>query len=130
MANQSYVKAVQIEFFQNNNDSINSLMLGAEVGQVVQAHVPITVQCTSDLTDYIAAFLIGAEKYCSYFGCGNWYTEGNDTMPLMWHLEYDQPLGAPTGPVKYEGDVWTRSFASRTKVMFNTKNNKGTIKWG
>ena len=129
VANQSYVKAVQIEFFRNNNDSINSLMLGVEAGQVVQAHVPIQVPCTNDLTDYIAAFLIGADKYC-YFGCGTWYTEGNDTTPLMWHPEYDQPLGAPTAPAKYKGEVWTRSFASGTEVMFNTKTNKGTIKWG
>ena len=129
VVNQSYVKAVQIEFFRNNNDSINSLMLGAQVGQVVQAHVPIQVPCTSDLTDYIAAFLIGADKYC-YFGCGNWYAEGNDTTPFMWHPDYDQPLGAPTAPAKYEGDVWSRSFASGTKVTFNTKTNKGTINWG
>ena len=85
----------------------------------MQAHVPITVQCTSDLTDHIAAFLIGVEKYCSYFGCGNWYTEGNGTMPLMWYPEYDQPLGAPTGPVKYEGNVWTRSFAW---LCYHTRN--------
>lgn len=43
VANQSYVKAVQIEFFRPDNDSINSLMLGAQVGQVVQAHVPIFI---------------------------------------------------------------------------------------
>ncbi len=47
----------------------------------------------------------------------------------MWYPEYDRPLGAPMAPAKYEGDVWTRSFAFGTKVMFNTKTNKGTIKW-
>ena len=57
IANQSYVKAVQIEFFTASNDSIENLLLGAEAGQVVQAHVPVRVPCTSDLTDYIAAFL-------------------------------------------------------------------------
>lgn len=129
VTNQSYVKAVQIEFFSNNNNSINSLMLGAEVGQVVQAHVPVGVSCTSDLTDYMAAFLIGAGKYC-YFGCGNWNAEGNNTTPMTWHADYDKPLGDPTGPAKYEDHVWTRSFASGTKVTFDTKSNKGSIKWG
>lgn len=128
VANQSYVKAVQIEFFENNNDSINSLMLGVEVGQVMQAHVPVKVPCKSDLTDYIAAFLIGAGKYC-YFGCGNWYAEGNDTTPLMWHPEYDKPLGDPIGPAKYEAGVWTRNFSSGTKVMFDTNTKKGRIDW-
>ena len=56
IANQSYVKAAQIEFFEASNSSIQSLLLGVSVGQVMQAHVPINVSCTSDLTDYIAAF--------------------------------------------------------------------------
>ena len=126
---QPYVKAAQIEYFYNSNDSIKWLMAGANLGKVVQAHVPVNVSCTSDLTDYIAAFLIGAEKYC-YFGCGNWHAEGDDTTPFMWHPEYDKPLGAPTGPAKYEAGVWARSFASGTEVTFDAKSGKGTIKWG
>ncbi len=35
-------------------------MHGTEAGQVIQAHVPVDIPCTGDLTDYIAAFLIGA----------------------------------------------------------------------
>ena len=81
VANQSYVKAAQIEYFEASNSSIQSLLLGASVGQVMQAHVPINVKCTSDLTDYIAAFLIGAGEY-SYFGCGHWLSQGDDTEPL------------------------------------------------
>ena len=127
--NQTYVKAVQLEFFRSHNNSINDLMFGAKAGQVMQAHVPVMVPCTRDLTDYIAAFLIGAEKYC-YFGCGNWHASGDKTTPFMWHPEYDKPLGAPKGPAKYKDGVWTRSFASGTKVTFDTSNNKGTIKWG
>lgn len=125
---QPYVKAVQIEFFEAKNDSIISLMLGAKLGQVVQAHVPVRVKCSSDLTDYIATFLIGAGKY-SYFGCGNWTSVGNDTDSLTWRSEYDRPLGAPLGIAKYDSGVWTRSFASGTKVTFDTKTNKGEIKW-
>ena len=129
VANQSYVKAAQIEQFEASNSSIQSLLLGTSVGQVMQAHVPISVRCTSDLTDYIAAFLIGAGQY-SYFGCGNWVSERDDTEPLTWRPEYDKPLGAPKGPAQYTAGVWTRSFASGTEVMFDTKANKGTIKWG
>ena len=128
VANQSYVKAVQIEFFSPSNSSIEELILGAEVGQVVQAHVPVGVKCSSDLTDYIAAFLIGAGEY-SYFGCGHWNVEGDDTSPLTWRAEYDKPLGAPKGPAKYDNGTWTRSFASGTEVMFDAKAKKGTIKW-
>ena len=127
VANQSYVKAVQIEGFRASNNSIQSLLLGAEVGQVMQAHVPAA--CTGDLTDYIAAFLIGAGEY-AYFGCGHWSANGDDTTPLTWRPEYDKPLGAPKGPAQYNAGVWTRSFASGTEVMFDTKGNKGTIKWG
>ena len=120
VANQSYVKAVQIEFFEASNSSIQSLQLGVTVGQVMQAHAPISVSCTSDLTDYIAAFLIGAGEYC-YFGCGNWNSIGDDTEPLTWRPEYDKPPGAPRGPAKYNAGIWTRSFASGTKVTFDTK---------
>ena len=129
VANQSYVKAVQIENFSATNNSIQSLLLGAQVGQVIQAHVPVKIKCTSDLTDYMATFLIGAGEY-AYFGCGDWNVAGDDTTPLTWHPEYDKPLGTPKGPAKYKAGVWTRSFASGTDVMFDTKTNKGTIKWG
>ena len=129
VATQSYVIAVQIEFFEASNSNIQSLLLGAEVGQVMQAHVPVGVSCTSDLTDYIAAFLIGAGEY-AYFGCGNWNAEGDDTKPLTWRPEYNKPLGAPKGPAQYNAGLWTRSFPSGTEVAFDTKRKRGTIKWG
>ena len=124
---QPYVKAVQIEGFKPSNSSINELLNGTNSGQVIQAHAEGT-RCTEDLTNWIAAFLIGAgENY--YFGCGAWNANGNDTEPLTWHPEYDKPLGAPKGPAQHNSGVWTRSFASGTEVMFDTKGNKGTIKW-
>ena len=94
----------------------------------MQAHVPVNVPCTSDLTNYIAAFLIGAGEY-SYFGYGDWYAEEDDTKPLTWRVEYDKPLGPPKGPAMYKDGVWTRSFTSGTEVTFNAKSNNGTIKW-
>ena len=127
-AGQPNVKSVRIEFFEANNRSIGLLTRGLSAGQVMQAHVPVTVPCTSDLTDYIAAFLIGAGKY-SYIGCGKWDAAGTDTTPFTWRPEYDKLLGAPKGPAEYNSGVWTRYFASGTEVTFDTTKNKGTIKW-
>ena len=129
VANQSYVKSVQIEFFRADNDSITELMLGASVGQVMQAHVPVFEDCHGDLINYMAAFLIGAGKY-SYFGCGHWNATGDDIEPLIWHTEYDKPLGTPLGPATYSEGIWKREFAKGTKVEFNIKKNTGTIDWG
>ena len=128
---QPYVKAVQLEKFHANNDSINDLILGITNGHVMQAHVPIEVSCKGDITDYLATFLIGIGER-SYFGCGNWISEDDDTTPLLWRPEYDKPLGKPTTPPTYRLDtgIWTREFGSGTKVTFDTNKNKGTIEWG
>ena len=129
VSNQSFVKSVQIEFFHPNNDSINELMLGVTNGKVMQAHVPVQVDCTGDLTNYLAAFLIGAGDY-SYFGCGKWNTIRDDKTAMTWKPEYDKPLGAPRGPAIYNNGVWKREFAKGTSVMFDTTSNTGTIQWG
>ena len=126
---QPYVKAAQIEFFEANNDSINALLEGVKNGKVMQFHVPINFSCKGDLTDIMAAFLIGAGKY-SYFGCGDWHAAGDDDTPLTWRPEYDYPLGEPVGPASYVDDKWERSFASGTKVTFNMSTMKGLILWG
>uniref|UniRef100_A0A1X7VF50 Uncharacterized protein n=1 Tax=Amphimedon queenslandica TaxID=400682 RepID=A0A1X7VF50_AMPQE len=128
-SNQSYVKSIQIEFFAPNNASIVELMLGATVGQVIQAHVPVKEDCAGDLTNYMAAFLIGAGKYC-YFGCGHWNTQNDDKSAFLWKPEYDKPLGAPNGPATYKNGVWRREFSRGTTVEFDTSTNTGTIKWG
>jgi hypothetical protein len=131
VAGQPHVKAVQIEFFSPKNTSITNLMMGLQNGQVMQAHVPVKVKCDGDLTDYIAAFLIGAEKG-AYFGCGDWSTEGDDDAPFHWHPVYDKPLGAPLSSANYQNNtgIWTRQFSSGTNVTFSTSTNQGTILWG
>ena len=128
VTNQSYVKAVQIEVFTPSNRSIVELMLGPAVRQVTEAHVPVA-DCNKDLTNYIAAFLIGAGKYC-YFGCGKWSTSNDDTTAFVWRPEYDKPLGEPTGPATYNNGVWRRKFSRGTSVKFDTGTNTGTIEWG
>ena len=128
-SNQSYVKSIQIEFFHPSNGSIIEIMLGVTVGQVIQAHVPVPEDCSGDLTNYMAAFLIGAGKYC-YFGCGKWNTLNDDTSAFIWKPEYDKPLGAPTGPATYNNGIWSRKFSRGTSVKFDTSTNTGTIEWG
>ena len=51
------------------------------------------------------------------------------TYLVVWHPEYDKPLGAPTSDATKNGNVWTRSFASGTVVTFDVSSNEGTIKW-
>ena len=123
---QPYVKCAQIEFFSASNASINELMIGVKNKKFVQAH--ISERCTNDLTDYMAAFLIGAGENC-YFGCGNWDTTGNDTVPFMWHPEYDKSLGEPKTPATYKDGIWKREFMSGTEVTFDANRKKGTIVW-
>ena len=127
---QPYVKAVQIEFFESNNDSINNLMEGVKNGKVMQAHVGLSKNnnCKGDITNTLAAFLIGAGKY-SYYGCGDWHASGNDNTPWYWRPEFDHPLGEPVGLPSYTDGMWKRKFASGTEVMFDTSTNKGTIQW-
>lgn len=126
---QVNVKAVQIESFTPKNNSIVNLMEGLSNGQVVQTH--IQGDCTRDLTDYIAAFLIGADKG-AYFGCGPWSTTGDKDSAFHWHPVYDKPLGAPKAPARYDKGtkMWSRQFASGTNVTFDAGTNKGTIQWG
>ena len=129
VAAQPNVKAVQIELSRPLNFSIDELLLGEFAHQVIQAHVPISVPCSSDLTDFIAAFLIGAGQY-SYFGCGHWNSTGSDTSPFTWHPEYDKPLGAPKGPAEFSSSgMWSRAFALGTNVTFDATADKGTIYW-
>ena len=127
---QPYVKAVQIEFFEPNNDSINSLMEGVKNGKVMQAHIGLRKNnsCKGDITNTLAAFLIGAGNY-SYYGCGNWYASGDDDTPWYWRPEFDYPLSEPVGPPSYTGGVWKRYFASGTEVMFNVSTQTGSIRW-
>ena len=126
-ANQPYVKAAQIDAFGPKNASINVLMEGVKNGLVMQAHL-FGTDCKGDITSGLAAFLIGAGKYC-YYGCGKWNAKGDDNEPWYWRPEYDYPLGEPVSPPSYVSGMWKRSFASGTVVTFDTSNNKGTIRW-
>jgi len=71
----------------------------------------------------LAAFLVAAGEY-SYYRCGKW--GHTDTT---WYKVYDMPLGKPLADAELKNGVYTRSFASGTKVTFDTKTETGTIAW-
>lgn len=119
-----------IEGFQATEDAIESLMACAAAGSVCQAHAGYhgdehASHC-ADITNVLAAFLVGAGKY-SYFACSTgWYYASWD----HWNAEFDGPLGEPLAPATKVDGVWTRQFASGTQVRFDTSNNTGVIAWG
>eukprot|EP01083_Nonionella_stella_P041598 112736_1 len=126
----SGIVAVQLEGFAANEASIKLLQNYASLGVLVQAHAGYNPNGDDNhcqhITNSLAAFLIGAGKY-SYYGCSRgWYIEPDW---IIWHSEYDQPLGAPCGVAEKTGNIYTRRFTSGTKVIFNITNNVGTIDW-
>merc|ERR1712217_717286 len=71
----------------------------------------------------LAAFLVVAGEY-SYYRCGAW---GHTDAP--WYKVYDMPLGKPLANATLANGVYKRSFASGTKVTFDTKTKTGTMDW-
>lgn len=117
-----------MEGFDASERSILTLQSCASAGHLCQAHAGYrgTEHKTSckDITDVLAAFLIGAGEH-SYFGCSTgWYIDTWD----HWNAEFDKPLGAPTGNATLADAVYRREYASAT-VLFNTTSNKGSITW-
>ena len=85
-----------------------------------------------------ASFLIGA-GVDHYIASGGWMLNGK--QPVSRDPILDRPLGAPLSDGVYNAvtTVWSRSFASGTKVTFNascTPNRKSptcpgtSISWG
>ena len=102
------VIATQLENFTAEAYEIQVLMEYAQQGVLVQAHAGYghdgKVNQCDNITDSLAAFLIGAEKY-SYYACSRgWYIEPDW---IKWHDEYDKPLGEPMGKAVLNGDVWS-----------------------
>lgn len=132
--NQSGINAFQIEFFEANKESIETLMAGVANGYLVQAHAgvdsaPSTKGCNdlAAMTDVVAAFLIGAGEY-SYFGSGPWISPNLADVEQRWcDSLFARPIGRPLGAASLDGHVYRRSFAAGTNVTFNTQNNRGHI---
>ncbi|XP_065830202.1 uncharacterized protein [Oscarella lobularis] len=131
MANNDLVPGVgstMIEGFRSDEKSILRLQEAVAQNKLVEVHAGYSDSCRN-ITDTLAAFLIGAGEY-SYYACSQvWFVDETHKNWLTWRPEYDKPLGKPTGPATKSGDVYTRQFASGTVAMFNAKTNKGNIKW-
>ena len=82
---------------------------------------------------YIALFLVCAEKY-SYLNLHDGYcvdTRNGRCMSKVWLKrlpEYDRPLGAPKGPAKRDGTVFTREF-EHVSVRVDVETEEGEIVW-
>lgn len=90
--------------------------------------------CNHGITNSLAAYLVAAGRY-TYYHCATgwqsnpmWPEESDDW--LAWRPEYDHPLGDPLGDAIKAGDVYTRTFKSGTRVLFDGRRGNGTILWG
>lgn len=143
-----HTSAMMIEDFAATEKCVKMISTLASRGLTVQAHVgnyPDGNKCVDGDTNAIAAFLIGAGNY-SYYHCSVApYTWGSNpkwpAVPdswLDWLPEYSMPLGEPLGlAVKRpsvtspssELSLWSRTFASGTRVEFDGGTGNGTIWW-
>ncbi|XP_065835479.1 uncharacterized protein [Oscarella lobularis] len=121
----SDVGATMIEAFRSNEESIELLQKAVMQKKLVEVHAGYYDSC-ENITDTLAAFLIGAGEY-SYYACSAAWSVNADW--LVWHPEYDKPLGKPLGLAVKEGEVYTRRFASGTTASFDISTNKGDIRW-
>jgi hypothetical protein len=111
------------------NATITTLRAAAAAAKA--ANTRYIYEChTNGTPDDMAAFLIGAGED-QYFGFGTWVSPSGG-VGYAWLPEFENALGAPTADAEYDASaqVWSRAFASGTKVTFDLKTNKGTISWG
>lgn len=131
-------RAMMLEFFDATEASILQLMQAAQLGFLVQAHAGNSADGSdghcADVTNALAAFLIGAAEGC-FFACSrDWQID--PAFPeapsdwMTWHAQYSRPLGPPHGPAVKASGVWRRSFGANVTVAFDTGTNEGEIVWG
>jgi hypothetical protein len=80
----------------------------------------------------LATFLVGAGKYAYYGRGGGWGGNGEKACAswLERPEEFDKPLGEPLGvAAEVKPGVFTRHFASGTKVYADTSKGGGHCIW-
>lgn len=85
-------------------------------------------QCHGGLgDDTLAAFLVGAGRD-HYIVSGGW---DNGAASGHWAPVLARPLGEPLADAAYDAGstVWSRTFASGTRVTFNATAKRGAIAW-
>lgn len=142
-----HVHAMMVEDFAGSEKCIRLLQTLAARGFAVEAHagdLPLGENyCVNGDTNSMAAFLIGAGDHHYYHCAGQPSAWGsNPRWPavkdawLDWLPEYDYNLGLPKGPAASRPSgtggntsVWSREFASGTRVEFDGARGNGTIWW-
>jgi hypothetical protein len=144
-----HVHMMMIEDFVGTETCVRMLQTISSRGIAIEAHAgnaPVNASvetCAHGGTGSLAAFLVGAGEY-SYYHCQG-PTDAFSTNPewpsvpdmsLDWLPEYDYKLGTPLGPATTQpsktganASVWSRQFASGTRVQFDGGNGNGTIWW-
>ena len=90
------------------------------------------------LVQALAPFLIVANEHV--FLQYAWFYEMQDGnipcpdgvecgMPSSWYPEFSRPLGAPTGPAKRDGYVWTREFEHASVYVDARARSASKITW-
>eukprot|EP00040_Diaphanoeca_grandis_P005930 m.35160 g.35160 ORF g.35160 m.35160 type:complete len:523 (-) comp17094_c0_seq1:233-1801(-) len=115
-----------MEFFQGNQDDIDTALALTQAGGALMIHAagPNSVGPFSDREYSLAAFLIVMSEY-SYYGMGS----GWSVSSFPWYPEFDRPLGKPLGPASKSSDgIYFREFVS-LNVTLNPALHTATILW-
>jgi len=104
--------SIYTENLSPNQDSIDKILAFQKAGhRFVYAYAG--KNCEEEV---IATFLMVVE-------------EGTFINCYKWDPMFEKALGAPVGPAKKSGNVYTRSFASGTTATVDVKKNTGSITW-
>jgi len=129
-----YANAALHEGCDANNETITTLRNLTEMSRATKQRgvYECHTYCSSaaDCVDSAAAFLVGA-GVDHYFVVGEW-TSNNGSIADHWFPELFEPsLGEPLSDGVYDSKTasWSRMFGSGTVVTFDTRSNKGEIKW-
>ena len=134
------VRATMLERFDATEGSIRSLQTLAAAGYIVYAHAGNAANGAdnhcADVTNSLAAFLIGAGENSLYACSKDWVIDPLWPAPnhpsdwMTWHPQYSRPLGPPHGlATRSSNGLWTRTFGNGTKVTFDAKTGEGVIAW-
>ena len=118
------VIATMLQVFKASEQYIEQLLSLSTKGILVEVHAG-GKDC-DNITNTLAAFLIGMNKY-SYYACSTgWQWPDNWDV---WYPQYDKQLGQPLGPAVKNNGIYIRRLKSGTNVTFDTTTNIGTIYW-
>ena len=99
---------------------------------LVDYHAQYADRDANTFNSTVAAFLAGMGKYAYYGRGGGWGGNGAGACSswLQWMPEYSKPLGEPTAKAAQPSPgVYTRAFATGTKVFINTTRGGGHCVW-